>query len=136
MMRNCGTAANYTYFLEKLSFTGEPIDSETAVFAEQTFGHPVCSMYGTTEIGVILVNYPGAADIVVKPGSLGKPVPGGKVEVQDADGRPCQPGVTGELKVWRRDGWSRPRTSDGSTRTAISIMAGAPTTSSSPLAGR
>ena len=30
----------------------------------QTFGHPVCSMYGTTEIGVILVNYPGAADFV------------------------------------------------------------------------
>ncbi len=105
MMRNCGAAPNYTYFLEKLSFTGEPIDSETAAFAEQTFGHPVCSMYGTTEIGVILVNYPGAPDIVVKPGSLGKPVPGGQVEVQDADGRPCPPGVTGELKVWRRDGW-------------------------------
>jgi acetyl-CoA synthetase len=105
MMRNCGAAPNYTYFLEKLSFTGEPIDSETAAFAEKTFGHPVCSMYGTTEIGVILVNYPGAADIVVKPGSLGKPVPGGRVEVQDAEGRPCKPGVTGELKVWRRDGW-------------------------------
>ncbi len=35
-------------------------------------------MYGTTEIGVVLVNYPGATDFVVKPGSLGKPVPGGK----------------------------------------------------------
>ena len=105
MMRNCGAAPNYTYSLEKLSFTGEPIDSETALFAEQTFGHPVCSMYGTTEIGVILVNYPGATDIAVKPGSLGKPVPGGKVEVQDADGNPCKPGVTGELKVWRRDAW-------------------------------
>ena len=105
MMRNCGAAPNYAYFLDKLSFTGEPIDSETADFAEQTFGHPVCSMYGTTEIGVILVNYPGAPDFVVKPGSLGKPMPGGKVEVQDADGTPCAPGVTGELKVWRRDGW-------------------------------
>ena len=62
-------------------------------------------MYGTTEIGVILVSYPGAADFVVKPGSLGKPIPGGKVEVQDAEGRPCAPGVTGELKVWRHDGW-------------------------------
>ena len=105
MMRNCGEAPNYTYHLQKLSFTGEPIDSETAEFAERTFGHPVCSVYGTTEIGVILVNYPGAPDFVVKPGSLGKPVPGGKVEVQDPEGRPCPPGVTGELKVWRRDGW-------------------------------
>ena len=41
-------------------------------------------MYGTTEIGVILVNYPGADDFVVKPGSLGKPIPGSKVEVHDA----------------------------------------------------
>ena len=26
------------------------------------------SMYGTTEIGVILVSYPGAGDFAVKPG--------------------------------------------------------------------
>lgn len=105
MMRNSGAAPRYRYALEKLSFTGEPIDSETADFARETFGHEVCSMYGTTEIGVILVSYPGARDFVVKPGSLGKPIPGGRVEVHDAEGRPCAPGVTGELKVWRRGGW-------------------------------
>jgi len=105
MMRNCGSASKYDYFLDKLSFTGEPIDSETAAFVEQTFGRPVCSMYGTTEIGVILVSYPGATDFVVKPGSLGKPIPGGRIEVQDANGNPCKPGITGELKVWRHNGW-------------------------------
>jgi acetyl-CoA synthetase len=105
MMRNCGAAPKYDYSLQKLSYTGEPIDSETLSFAEATFKQPVCSMYGTTEIGVILVNYPGASDFVVKPGSLGKPIPGGQVEVQDANGAPCLPGVTGELKVWRRDLW-------------------------------
>jgi len=65
----------------------------------------VCSMYGTTEIGVILVNYPGARDFTVKSGSLGKPIPGGRVEVQDPAGHPCPPNVMGELKVWRRDTW-------------------------------
>lgn len=105
MMRHSGAASKYDYFLEKLSFTGEPIDSETSAFAEATFGRPVCSMYGTTEIGVILVNYPGAADFVVKPGSLGKAIPGTRVEVQDIHGAPCAPGVTGELKLWRKDGW-------------------------------
>ncbi len=105
MMRNSGAAANFRYNLHKLSFTGEPIDTETLHFAEATFGAPVCSMYGTTEIGVVLVNYPGAPDFAVKPGSLGKPVPGGRVEVQDAAGPPCRPGETGELKVWRRDRW-------------------------------
>jgi acetyl-CoA synthetase len=62
-------------------------------------------MYGTTEIGVCLVNYPGAPDFVVKPGSLGKAVPGLRVEVQDAAGARCAPGVTGELKLWRRGEW-------------------------------
>jgi len=105
MMRNSGAAPRYQYAIEKLSFTGEPIDSETAGFVEQTFGRPACSMYGTTEIGVILVSYPGAGDFVVKPGSLGKPIPGGRVEVHDAEGRLCAPGVAGELKVWRHGNW-------------------------------
>lgn len=105
MMRNSGAAPRYQYAIRKLSFTGEPIDSETAAFAEATFGAPVCSMYGTTEIGVILVNYPGATDLPVKPGSLGKPIPAGRVEVHDASGAQCEAGVTGELKVWRRGKW-------------------------------
>ncbi len=105
MMRVSGAAPRYRYSIDKLSFTGEPIDSETSAFCETTFGRPVCSMYGTTEIGVILVSYPGAADFVVKPGSLGKPIPGGKVEVHDSEGKPCPPGVMGEMKVWRRGGW-------------------------------
>jgi acetyl-CoA synthetase len=105
MMRNSGAASRHRYHLQKLSFTGEPIDSETAAFVEATFGCPVCSMYGTTEIGVCLVCYPGAPDFVVKPGSLGKPIPGLRVEVQDAEGRACPPGVTGELKLWRRGQW-------------------------------
>ncbi len=74
-------------------------------FVEATFGRPACSMYGTTEIGVCLVNYPGAPDFIVKPGSLGKPIPGVQVEVQDANGGACAPGVTGELKLWRRGAW-------------------------------
>ncbi|MDP2331464.1 MAG: acyl-CoA synthetase [Reyranella sp.] len=105
MMRNSGAAARYRYALQKLSFTGEPVDDETASFVEATFGAPLCSMYGTTEIGVILAAYPGAPDFTVKRGSLGKPVPGCRVEVQDPSGQPCPPGVTGELKVWRRNAW-------------------------------
>jgi len=105
MMKNAGTAGNYHFAIEKLSYTGEPIDPATLEFIEQTFHIPVCSMYGTTEIGVVLVNYPGAEDFVVKPGSLGKPVPGLKLQVQNADGSPTPPGVTGELMLWRRDGW-------------------------------
>jgi acetyl-CoA synthetase len=53
----------------------------------------------------VLVNYPGAGDYVVKPGSLGKPVPGLRLQVQNPDGTPAEPGVVGELMLWRRDRW-------------------------------
>ncbi len=105
MVRNSGVAGRYPCVLDKLSFTGEPLDSETAAFLFEHFGIEACSMYGTTEIGVVLVSYPGAPDFEVRRGSLGKPVPGVKVEVQDVEGRPCAAGVMGEMKVWRRDGW-------------------------------
>src|SRR5258708_5671252 len=103
--RNSGAASKYKYFLDKVSFTGEPMDSGTEEFVRETFGRPVCSMYGTTEIGVVLVNYPGASDFKVKEGSLGKPIPNGLVEVQDASGKACVPGVVGELKIWRSGAW-------------------------------
>ncbi|QKV55224.1 acyl-CoA synthetase [Comamonas antarctica] len=105
MMKNSGKAGDYRYALEKLSFTGEPIDDDTADFVRATFGLEVCSMYGTTEIGVVLVSYPGAADFAVRKGALGKAVPGTEVQVQDADGKPCAPGVTGQLMVLRRGQW-------------------------------
>ncbi len=105
MMRNSGAAGRFNYVLKKLSFTGEPIDDETANFIHQTFGLEVCSMYGTTEIGVVLVSYPGAPDFRVQRGSLGKPVPGTKVVVQDADGNLCPVGTTGQLMVLRRSEW-------------------------------
>jgi acetyl-CoA synthetase len=105
MLKSSGRADVYRYGIQKLSFTGEPMDSATRAFVEATFGVRVCSMYGTTEVGVILADYPGAADYAVKPGALGKPVPGVRVEVQDADGRPCPPSQIGEIKVWRRDAW-------------------------------
>jgi acetyl-CoA synthetase len=105
MMRNCGAASRHAYAIRKLSFTGEPIDGATEAFVAETFGTPACSMYGTTEVGVILASYPGAPDFEVKPGSLGKPVPGLKVAVLNAKDEPCAPGEIGEIKVWRRSGW-------------------------------
>ena len=105
MMRNTGKAEEFSYSFKKLTFTGEPIDSESARYVENLFGTKVCSMYGTTEIGVILANYPGAPDFEVREGSMGKAVPGVEVEVQDANGNPAKPGETGELMVKKQGEW-------------------------------
>ena len=105
MMKNAGGAEGFQFTLKKLSFTGEPIDPATLDWIDATFGLDACSMYGTTEIGVVLVNYPGAPDFSVKPGSLGKPVPGLELQVQRPDGSPCDPGEIGELMLKRKQGW-------------------------------
>jgi acetyl-CoA synthetase len=62
-------------------------------------------MYGTTEVGVILGDYPGAPDYTVRPGALGRPMPGVRVEVHRPDGQPCAPDELGEIVVWRRGEW-------------------------------
>ncbi|MEY2926964.1 MAG: hypothetical protein RL367_1441 [Pseudomonadota bacterium] len=105
MMKNSGRAGDYRFHFTKLSYTGEPIDPATLDFVDSVFNTPVCSMYGTTEIGVVLVNYPGADDFTVKPGSLGKPVPGLRLQVQNPDGSASAPGTIGELMLMRGNRW-------------------------------
>jgi acetyl-CoA synthetase len=105
MIKASGAAGRYRHTIAKLSFTGEPMDAATLAFVAETFGVPVCSMYGTTEVGVILADYPGAADYTVRPGALGRPLPGVRVEVHRPDGERCAPGELGEIVVWRRGAW-------------------------------
>ncbi|WP_158926396.1 acyl-CoA synthetase [Acidisphaera sp. S103] len=105
MMKNSGRIGDFGTSLRKLSFTGEPIDPETSLFIQDAFRTKLCSMYGTTEVGVVLANYPGAADFLVKEGALGRPVPGVEVEVQRPDGSRCEPDELGEIKVRRHDAW-------------------------------
>ncbi len=105
MMRNSGMGREFSFAIKKLSFTGEPCDPATLDFIAETFKVPACSMYGTTEIGVVLVNFPGAEDYEVRPGSLGKPIPGLKLEVHRADGTPTAADEVGELMLWKKDHW-------------------------------
>ena len=105
MMKNSGKSGDFTFAIQKLSFTGEPIDPATLDWIDDTFHVDACSMYGTTEIGVVLVNFPGTEDFTVKPGSLGKAVPGLELQVQRPDGTPTDPGEVGELMLKRRTGW-------------------------------
>ena len=105
MMREVPHVQDMDFCIKKLSFTGEPMDDTTADFVQTLFDTPACSMYGTTETGVILVNFPGASDFKVKKGSLGRPMPGMNLAVVDANGEPCEVRVTGEIMLRRRDAW-------------------------------
>ena len=105
MIRNANLLEAGRIHLPKISFTGEPIDTSTAQWVQATLGSPACSMYGTTEVGVLIVNYPGFAGYAVKPGALGKPAPGWEVAIIDPAGaaQPCD--TSGEIAVKRKGEW-------------------------------
>ena len=105
MIRNAKLLEPGRLQISKMSFTGEPIDDETAAWAERTLGSPACSMYGSTEVGVLIVNYPGFDDYVVKPGALGKPAPGMEVAVIDRKGKRKPAGESGDIAVKRKGEW-------------------------------
>lgn len=105
MLRTTNALAGRDIPLTKLSFAGEPIDGETEDFLRQRFGVRVCSIYGTTEVGALMVHFPEAEDVPDKLGSLGLPLPGIRIEVQRLDGSIAAPGEVGEIKVWRHGGW-------------------------------
>jgi acetyl-CoA synthetase len=89
----------------KCSFTGEPMDVDTREFLTRALGSPPCSMYGSTEVGVILVDYPGFAGYTVRPGALGSAAPGWDVAIVSEAGSPVATGVLGEIAVRRRGTW-------------------------------
>src|SRR5881296_1004976 len=91
--------------IAKCSFTGEPMDAATREFLTETLGVAPCSMYGSTEVGVILVDYPGFEGYTVRPGALGSAAPGREVAVVDEAGAPVAVGTVGEIAVRRRDAW-------------------------------
>jgi acetyl-CoA synthetase len=81
------------------------MDSATREFLVRALGSAPCSMYGSTEVGVVLVDYPGFDGYVVRPGALGSPAPGWDVAVVDDAGVPVTTGVVGEIAVRRRGTW-------------------------------
>jgi acetyl-CoA synthetase len=106
LLRESGLTAGRRGGVEKVSFTGEPMDARTWDFVERTFGVEPRSMYGSTEVGVVLVSYPGFEGYRVRRGALGSAAPGWEVAVVD-DAGPVPAGQPGEIAVRRRGEWFR-----------------------------
>src|SRR5215831_4588756 len=86
MLRNSDDPRRRRFRPAKVSFTGEPMDPATRDFIETTFGQPPCGMYGSTEVGVVIVNYPGFSGFEVRADALGKAAPGWEVGIVDEHG--------------------------------------------------
>ena len=107
LLRNSGLRNNYDINLKKCTFTGEPMDSSTFDWVRDAFGVSPGSMYGTTEVGVIIVDYPGVKGYEIRKGALGKPAPGNEVTVLANTGTTSRSDEIGELAVKRKGTWFR-----------------------------
>ncbi len=84
---------------------GEPLHAEAVLWGEKMFGKPILDNWWQTETGGIMIaNFPS---MDVKPGSMGKPLPGVEAaiaDVTDKDFRIIQePGKQGNLVL--KKGW-------------------------------
>lgn len=75
---------------------GEPLSAGVVEWGEDTMGVTIHDTYGQTETGnMIINNYPA---MELKPGSMGRPLPGVEAAVVDPDtGEVLEPGETGEI---------------------------------------
>jgi len=75
---------------------GEPLPSTLFAAFQQRFGQTLYEGYGLTETSApVMINMPHC----LRPGSVGKPVPGVDIRIVDDNGNPVKPGETGDLWV-------------------------------------
>jgi acetyl-CoA synthetase len=104
MLMKAGTEIPKRYDLSSLRHilsVGEPLNPEAIMWALPVFQQPIHDNWWQTETGAILIsNYP-AMDI--RPGSMGKPIPGVQAAILDDNYDPLPAGKEGQLAV--RPGW-------------------------------
>lgn len=109
MLMRSGAAAARAFELPNLRFiasVGEPLNPEAVRWGVEAFGLPIHDNWWQTETGGIMIaNY---ASMPIRPGSMGKPLPGIHAAIvrPDASGRieeVLEPNVEGELAL--RPGW-------------------------------
>ena len=99
--------------LRFVASVGEPLNPEAVVWGDESLGLPIHDNWWQTETGGIMIaNY---ASMEIRPGSMGKPLPGvdATILARDEHGEPVmcdgvpvrveEPGVEGELAL--RAGW-------------------------------
>jgi acetyl-CoA synthetase len=86
--------------LRCLSSAGEPLPPDVIAWAEEALGQPIRDHYGQTELGMVIANawHPELRD-ALRPGSMGRPLPGWRATILGDDGGEAPPGETGQLSV-------------------------------------
>ena len=75
---------------------GEALNPEVFYKFEQATGLRIAEGFGQTEMTLGIANLAGTQ---LKPGAMGKPVPGYGIDLVDADGNPVEDGINGEIVI-------------------------------------
>ncbi|KWV49661.1 AMP-dependent synthetase [Bradyrhizobium macuxiense] len=81
--------ANFKVSLREVCGAGEPLNPEIIDQVKSAWGLTIRDGYGQTETTALAGNSPGQK---VKVGSMGRPLPGYRVQVSDNDGQPAKEG--------------------------------------------
>jgi acetyl-CoA synthetase len=104
MLMKAGEDNPKRYDLSSLRYTmsvGEPLNPEGVLWGQKNIGQPFHDNWWQTETGSIMIaNYPA---LPIKPGSMGKPMPGITPAVIDDEGNVVPPNTEGDLAV--KPGW-------------------------------
>ncbi|MEM7090515.1 MAG: AMP-binding protein [Pseudomonadota bacterium] len=96
--------------LRSVASGGEPLGAEMLAWGQQAFGLTINEFYGQTECNMVVSSCAG--DFPVRPGCIGKPVPGHEVAVIDENGTPARD--EGDVAIRRGSAsmlleyWNRP----------------------------
>ena len=99
MRKQEASLTNRDVRLRTIHTGGETVGEEVIRWTEEALGAAPHEAFGQTEILMIVANC--AALMPIKPGAMGRPVPGHEVDLLDAEGRPVPAGETGEISVRR-----------------------------------
>ena len=91
----------YDYRMRTIGCGGETLGEELLDWGRQVMDLEINEFYGQTEVNLVVGN---CCEIMpIRRGSMGKPIPGHRVEVVDAEGNIVPPGTVGEIAILRPD---------------------------------
>src|SRR5512145_1929755 len=101
LMRQAGAPQNHGVALRSIGSGGETLGGELLDWGRATFGVTINEFYGQTECNLVVGNC--ATIMAVRPGAMGRAVPGHEVGVVDDSGNALADGVIGNIAIRRPD---------------------------------
>lgn len=93
--------SRYGYAMRSIGSGGEALGEDMLAWGRETFGITINEFYGQTEANLVVGNC--ASLFPVRPGSMGRAIPGHTVAVIGEDGRELPRGEAGQIAVLRPD---------------------------------